>query len=67
VFRNLRQQSLQVLDSQGRRDNDEAQGIETAIPAGNASLRCHDPLRRILEVGAGEATTVRVGDHLIAQ
>ena len=38
--------------------------IELHIAAGDASLRCHPETRDILEVGAGVASEVEVGDAL---
>lgn len=40
---------------------------ETDIPAGQTTLLCHSNVRHILEVAAGQAAGVTVGDRLIVQ
>ena len=46
-------------------DNGIVVAIESAIPAGDAALRCHDAVGRILEVAAGVAVTVQLNDRLV--
>lgn len=42
----------------------EVVAIERAIPAGDATARCHPATRQVLEVGAGVAARVMLGDRL---
>lgn len=39
--------------------------IEWDVAARDAASRCHAPVRRILELGSGEAAAVRLGDRLL--
>lgn len=41
--------------------------VETAIAAGDATLRCHGSVQQILEVTAGQAAGVLPGDRLVLQ
>lgn len=54
-----------AIDAVFADDVGEVVAVESDIAAHDATLRCHAAVRRILEVGAGEAAEVRVGDRLI--
>jgi uncharacterized membrane protein (UPF0127 family) len=41
--------------------------IELGIPTGELGPRCHDGVLRVIEVHAGEADAVSVGDRLVME
>jgi uncharacterized membrane protein (UPF0127 family) len=45
-------------------DSGEVVAVEHAVAAGDATLRCHSNVKRVLEVDAGVADAVEVGDTL---
>lgn len=42
----------------------EIVAVERAVPAGDASLRCHGTTRDVLEVASGRLDGVSIGDRL---
>lgn len=42
----------------------QVRAVERGIPAGDAGARCHEGVQQVLEVAAGEAGAVSLGDRL---
>jgi uncharacterized membrane protein (UPF0127 family) len=54
-----------AIDAIYAADDGEVVAIERAIAAGDGTARCHPAVRRVLEVAAGVADPVAIGDLLV--
>ena len=56
-----------AIDAVYAGDGGDVVALEPAIAAGDATARCHDGVARVLEVAAGVASEVAIGDVLVVE
>lgn len=56
-----------AIDAVYADDGGTVVAVEHDIPAGDATARCHDATRRVLEVRGGVAAEAAVGDRLVVE